>query len=112
MRIECCDSMCNEGVEILQSTMSYLKDEHLRLFNSSLPRINTWTLKSWGASIPQQSNAFDCGVFVCIFAETLVRGSLPKKIDSIRNNPRNRILNAVLDKEINLEPDSELSIIA
>ena len=114
-QIEFCDSLGNAGVEHLQSVMSFILDEHSRIFNSPLPNRNIWNLKSWGNTIIQQPNAFDCGVFVCIYAETLIRGSHPRKISRITENPRYWLLHSIMDKRItqnmSIEDISNINII-
>ncbi|XP_071453796.1 uncharacterized protein [Hetaerina americana] len=66
------DSMNGRKRNILQVLMKYLQDEKSdkkkEKFDSS-----GWNIKLI-QDIPQQRNGYDCGVFACMFAETLSRG--------------------------------------
>ena len=89
--IEYFDSMGNLGATYLDTLLRFLSDEHQDKLGSPLPTLNTWSKTSWGDKVPQQPNTFDCGVYVCIFAEALSRKLHPTRITSICENPRENL---------------------
>jgi len=62
---------------------------------SPLPNKNDWDIVSWGNRTPQQPNSYDCGVFVCIYAEAIARNSHPSNINNIYQNPRNWLYHSI-----------------
>ena len=78
-RIEIYDSMTAHlkdtiRCRIRKRLLQYLNDEHKRLHNRSMPDQHLWRLDHSGRDVPQQKNGFDCGVFVCVFADFLSLG--------------------------------------
>lgn len=78
-RIEIYDSMivhledtirCRIGKRLLR----YLDDEHKHLHDRSMPDQHLWRLHPSGPDVPQQKNNWDCGVFMCVFADFLSLG--------------------------------------
>ena len=53
-----------DGKGFLRNLYRYLKDEHLLRKNTNI-RGDEWTLISILQAIPQHTNYFDCGVFLC-----------------------------------------------
>jgi len=76
-RIEYLDSLGNPSGNYTTYAFRYLKDEHLNKFNSPLPDSREWTLVDNNLNTPRQENGYDCGVFVCLFAEALANGERP-----------------------------------
>ena len=66
------DSMGSSGTGYLLATLRYLQDNHLRRHGTALP--GNWQVFSPARTIPQQENTNDCGVFVCSFADNILRG--------------------------------------
>ena len=69
--IEYYDSMNNDGTESRKMVAIYLSQLHQVLHGNALD-LNEWDSID-RHDIPQQENGFDCGVFVCQFAERLSR---------------------------------------
>jgi len=76
-KIEYLDSLGNSSGNYTMYALQYLKDEHLNKFNSPLPNLREWTLIDNNHNIPKQENGYDCGIFVCLFAEALANGEKP-----------------------------------
>ena len=70
------DSMLRHGKDdsCVGKVIRYLEEEHQHRKGY---RMNFQLRSMWDQTVPQQSNGFDCGVFVCRFAEQLSRGSPP-----------------------------------
>jgi hypothetical protein len=69
-RITYYDSMGGEGRSVLETIFRYLKDEHQSKKNAPLP--DGWEFVSPKKTVPQQNNCNDCGVFTCMFGNTLM----------------------------------------
>lgn len=69
--IEYFDSFREKNIVCLQKIFNYLIYEHLNKKGYSFDTRN-WCLKNM-TSCPMQRNLWDCGVFVCMFAEHLAR---------------------------------------
>lgn len=66
------DSLGGRNFKCLKLILQYLVFEHFHKKKKEfLP--NGWSLKNMTTQCPQQSNLWDCGVFVCTFAEYLAR---------------------------------------
>jgi Ulp1 family protease len=52
----------------LKALRSYLADEFKAKHNKELD-VDSWTNHEPGKSVPRQRNGFDCGVFMCMFAD-------------------------------------------
>ncbi|XP_073236946.1 sentrin-specific protease-like [Porites lutea] len=57
-----------------ENLRSFLKEESVKRGRTFLEE--QW-LDQYPQDIPKQDNAYDCGMFVCMFAEFLSRGDLP-----------------------------------
>lgn len=53
---------------ILRKTLS-----QIALFDAYLQRDDSWSDKTLDFEVPTQQNSYDCGLYVCIFAECLAR---------------------------------------
>lgn len=62
--------MNGDGKPYLAGLLRYLEDEHMRK-KGHLLRKEEWNLFSAHSSTPQQENAHDCGIFVCMFCDFL-----------------------------------------
>jgi sentrin-specific protease 1 len=74
-RIQFYDSFGGNGDRYVRDLFQYLQDEHLDKRGTLLPDLDSWTLV--GATTrdtPRQRNGYDCGVFVCMFADFLAMG--------------------------------------
>lgn len=67
------DSMGRRNGECCRCLMDYLRREHRDKTGSRLTP-DTWE-SHYVRSIPVQNNTYDCGAFVCLYAECLVRGT-------------------------------------
>lgn len=65
------DSMGDTGLEYLDAILDYLKAVHLDKKKVHMPDSWTWTKKD--ADVKLQSNGHDCGVFVCLFSEFIIK---------------------------------------
>eukprot|EP00536_Pseudo-nitzschia_multiseries_P008221 jgi/Psemu1/257011/estExt_Genewise1Plus.C_2060009 len=70
-KIEVFDSMGSSGNRYLHALFRYVQDEHLDKKKSPLPDADEWELIPTQGSTPRQTNAYDCGVFTCMFADFL-----------------------------------------
>jgi sentrin-specific protease 1 len=68
------DSMGNSGSTCIQNLRLYIADEHRSKKGSEID-LSDWKNHSPGNTIPQQNNIYDCGVFMCQFAESIASGS-------------------------------------
>ena len=68
-RIVYLDSMGASGRKILNTIFTYFKEEHKDKKGYELPDQDKWFLESPGATIPQQGNGSDCGVFASTFID-------------------------------------------
>lgn len=59
------DSLGQDGMFYMKNLMRYLQDEHQNKKGFPLPTSNEWRLENIVS--PLQTNAVDCGVFVCMF---------------------------------------------
>jgi len=99
--IEYYDSLGGDGRKYVIAIFQYIEDEYQKLFNRELPQSNTWSLITGRRETPQQSNGYDCGVFVCLFAETITRNVPPNFSQSdINDSTRIWSMNAILQKRI------------
>jgi sentrin-specific protease 1 len=72
-RIEYYDSMGAKNPLCIKSLHRYLNDESMNKRGYPFDATG-WTVYTPGSSIPQQNNIYDCGVFMCQFAEHLGSG--------------------------------------
>ncbi|VVC31999.1 Hypothetical protein CINCED_3A007028 [Cinara cedri] len=96
------DSLGNRNFVCLKQILQYLMFEH---FDKKLVEFlpSGWTLTNMGRHCPQQSNLWDCGVFVCVFAEYLARD---EKFDfSQKDMPRFRkqIKSEIINKKLRID---------
>ena len=83
-RIQYYDSLNKEGgngEKYLNGILAYLQDEHKRQFKSDMD-ISGWSLVPSTKETPQQTkyndeNVYDCGVFVCLFADFIALDCAP-----------------------------------
>jgi Ulp1 family protease len=62
----------DEGLTMCRHILKWVHDEFLRKLNDHID-VNSWRLKVV-RDAPQQSNDFDCGMFVCKYADYLSSG--------------------------------------
>jgi sentrin-specific protease 1 len=63
------NSMGNAGYNHVNNILCYLNDQHLTMFHTPLPRgPSGWKHKMPPDDPPLQTNSYDCGVYVCFFA--------------------------------------------
>lgn len=68
------DSMGRRNVPCFRTLMKYLREEHMDKRRKPLHPDDMWECH-FVTGIPIQTNTNDCGVFVCLYAECLVRKS-------------------------------------
>jgi sentrin-specific protease 1 len=73
-RVEYYDSMGGTNPTCMKNLKLYITDEYKAKKGVELD-ISDWTTYTPGNSIPQQENIYDCGVFVCQFAESITSGN-------------------------------------
>lgn len=100
-RIKYFDSMSGSGSLYCEGVLEYLKDEYHHTKGGTLDK-EEWTIVGWTEDIPHQPNGFDCGVFVCTFADQV---SLDLPINSIEEEEivrygRQRIVLSILNSEV------------
>ena len=59
-----------DGMYYMKGLMQYLKDEWRAKKQGNLPDADKWVLVN-SKDLPQQENTYDCGVFICMFADFL-----------------------------------------
>lgn len=69
--IQAYDSIGGRCKRELETIFRFLKDEHKHRKGSDLPNQNEWQLVSTTQDTPMQQNGYDCGVFVCMFANLI-----------------------------------------
>ncbi|VDM21489.1 unnamed protein product [Hydatigera taeniaeformis] len=67
------DSMGGTNDRCLDVLLNYLNSESEDKLQKPLMAMSTWQKINTGASVPQQRNGSDCGVFLCTYAEFLSR---------------------------------------
>jgi sentrin-specific protease 1 len=74
-RVQYYDSFGGNGERYTRDIFQYIKDEHQDKLKAPLPDADSWTLISRTTSdTPRQRNGYDCGVFVCTFADFIAQG--------------------------------------
>jgi hypothetical protein len=61
------DSMLGNGDRYMHHILHYLQDDWLRTKGFEMPNLRQWTMQN-NRDVPTQTNSYDCGVFVCLFA--------------------------------------------
>ena len=91
LEIEYLDSMGDRGTTYTNTLLKFIEDEHMDKLGETLPNKEEWKTISRGTSTPQQPNTFDCGVYVCIYADAFSRNFHPTEINCIHHDPRNAL---------------------
>ena len=73
-RIQFYDSMGDDGMHYVEGIFQYIKDEHQAKHGAPLPDPDSWRLVACTRDTPRQLNGYDCGVFLCMFADFLSKG--------------------------------------
>jgi len=79
-RLEYYDSMGGKNPGCIKNLKQYVMDEHQAKKGTPID-MEDWTVYTPGHSIPQQNNAYDCGVFMCQFAESLASGNSVENVN-------------------------------
>lgn len=87
--IEFYDSMGSGGAEIMTNISGFVEMEYEKKYNSSLPQM--WRKKNMSRTIPQQTNSWDCGVFMIAFMDMLSVGDILNFSQQHINHFRERI---------------------
>ena len=66
-------SLGRNGNLYMEGILKYLENEWQRAneTNGIFPNRGEWKIVTFSSDTPRQSNAYDCGVFVCLFADLL-----------------------------------------
>ena len=81
--------MGSGGVEIMTNVLGFVEMEYEKKYNSSLPQM--WRNKNMSRTIPQQTNSWDCGVFMIAFMDMLSVGDILNFSQQHINHFRERI---------------------
>lgn len=96
------DSLGERNFKCMKLILFYLLMEHTHKKHRELS-VNGWLLKNI-KDCPQQENDWDCGVFVCMYAEYLTRGASlnfsQKDMDNFRKQIRSEIKRKQLRKPV------------
>jgi sentrin-specific protease 1 len=86
-RIKFYDSLFDKqaGEKICKNILKWLQYESEQLIDEHFDK-NEWMFSLGGGGIPQQTNGFDCGVFVLMYAEFVSRGLSVTSIDNRKMN--------------------------
>jgi sentrin-specific protease 1 len=74
-KVEYYDSMGGKNPSCMKNLRLYIADEHKAKKDGAELDMSDWTTYTPGDSVPQQHNIFDCGVFMCQFAESITSGN-------------------------------------
>ncbi|CAB9529382.1 Sentrin-specific protease 2 [Seminavis robusta] len=77
LRIQVYDPYHTPQPGYLHATFRFVQDEYFRLHGTALPNHHQWTLQPNDTSAPQQSNGWDCGVFILAYADCILRNTTP-----------------------------------
>jgi len=96
-------------LNILRKTLS-----QIALFDAYLQRDDSWSDKTLDFEVPTQQNSYDCGLYVCIFAECLAR-KIPVpterlKDETLRSRMRMCILTQLCADHEAQDSDSEAAL--
>ena len=102
-RIQYYDSLKWNGTKYLKGILQYLQDDYKRQFRSDMDT-SEWRLVLCTEDTPQQgaynkNNAWDCGVFVCLFADFIAMDCDPifDYDEASINKCRERIALSIMD---------------
>lgn len=73
-RVEYYDSMGGRNIECLKKLERYIQDEYQNKKKCGPYDMTGWKRYTPGHSVPQQANGYDCGMFMCKFADCSARG--------------------------------------
>jgi len=71
-RFEYYDSLGGTNNECLMALRKWLQDEHKDKKGSDMD-LTEWTFHTPGDNVPQQKNGYDCGVFMCKYADFVAK---------------------------------------
>jgi sentrin-specific protease 1 len=74
-RVEYYDSMGGKNLTCMKNLKLYIADEYKAKKEGKELDMSDWETYTPGDTIPQQDNIFDCGVFMCQFAESITSGN-------------------------------------
>ena len=100
LEIEYLDSMGDRGTIYTNTLLKFIEDEHMDKLGEILPNKEEWKTISRGTSTPQQPNTFDCGVYVCIYADAFSRNFHPTEISCIHHDPRNALSSMIANNTL------------
>jgi Ulp1 protease family, C-terminal catalytic domain len=96
-------AMANFGRDYLKYIRSYLQDEFKKLHEGRNDDSSWALLGSNVTEVPQQRNGYDCGVYMCLNAEHLLRGQplsyTPAQAESSRERIARALLRGTLDND-------------
>jgi len=81
-KIEYYDSMGGTNPSCIKNLKQYVVDEHQAKKGSAID-ITEWGTYTPADSVPQQNNAFDCGVFMCQFAESIASANDIQNVNQV-----------------------------
>ncbi|KAL5105763.1 Sentrin-specific protease 1 [Taenia crassiceps] len=94
------DSMGGANDRCLDALLNYLDSESQDKLQKPLESISTWQKINTGASVPQQRNGSDCGVFLCTYAEFLSRDAEFTFSQEDMPNIRKRMMYEILTRQL------------
>ncbi|KAL3914741.1 MAG: hypothetical protein SGILL_005979 [Bacillariaceae sp.] len=80
-RIQIYDSLGRRYPNVLVKLKKYLRMEYRNKKQIAMPAPHEWELDESTAATPRQTNGYDCGVFVCMYAYALSMGKDPSQLD-------------------------------
>ncbi|XP_034944425.1 sentrin-specific protease 1-like [Chelonus insularis] len=99
------DSQYGKNDPCLQALLDYLCEEHLAVEKKPLDR-TLWTLHH-AKGIPRQFNGYDCGVFVCAYAEHISRGEPLNFSAKDMYNIRGQILDEIISNVLHFPSNTK-----
>ena len=81
----------------IKSVFRYLKDAYRHEYQKDMPSQQLWKLYQNTPHCPRQKNAYDCGVFVCMYADYIANGWPLVFNQSHMNHCRERIALGCMD---------------
>jgi sentrin-specific protease 1 len=66
------DSLGAPGHSHLIRILRYIQQEHNQIYQ--LPLLEGWMVRTCPLTVPRQHNNHDCGAYMCLFADQIIRG--------------------------------------
>ena len=113
-RIENFDPRGGKGIEALTMVHQWLKYEHVTKLKAPWDD-EGWTFHSWdpkSAGVPEQTDGYNCGVYLCKTAEYYGRGALMDFAKRHMELFRKRMLSEIVNRTLYVAEDHEVVVLS